>query len=147
MARQPFKANLTTGKLATVTFLAKYALATERDIPSFFADVGSIVNLQIKGIQPYGEKPEPLIYKDMQASKKKSKSKPRKKNAKRTKKVLKAKPVVEQWQLKNPGGKQSDCVKDTGLIRSAVARNWDKELAERTPKDEKTPVNWIEQPQ
>lgn len=82
MARQPFKANLSTGKLATVTFLAKYALATERDIPSFFADVGSIVNLQIKGIQPYGEKPETLIYKDMQASKKKSKSKPRKKECK-----------------------------------------------------------------
>ena len=44
MARQPFKSNFTTGKSATVAFLAKYALAAERDIPSFFVDVGSIVN-------------------------------------------------------------------------------------------------------
>lgn len=44
MARELFKSNFTTGKSATVAFLAKYALAAERDIPSFFVDVGSIVN-------------------------------------------------------------------------------------------------------
>lgn len=132
MARQPFKSNFTTGKSATVTFLAKYALATGRDIPSFFADVGSIVNLQVKGIQPYGEEPEPLIYQDMQVSKKKQKTKPKKKKSvKRTKKVLKAEPIVEWWQRRNLGGKQSECVKETGLSRSAVARNWNKDLAKK----------------
>ena len=58
MAREPFKSNFTTGKSAIVAFLAKYALAAKRDIPSLFVDVGSIVNLQVKGIYHYGEESE-----------------------------------------------------------------------------------------
>ena len=132
MARHPFKANFVSGQSTSVKFLAKYALATERDIPSLFAHVGSIINLQVKGIQPYGEQPEPLYYSEMRQQeqlKPKPDNDATEKKRKKTKKYLQAKPIVEAWQLRNPSGRQIDCARETGLSQSAVNRNWNKELA------------------
>lgn len=120
-----FQINFTSGLSPSVKFLAKYALATERDIPSFFAVVGSIINLQANGVQPYGESPEPLVHISTRPIVKK-------KPEKKIKAYEKARPVVEKWQKENPDGLQKDCVKETGLSRSAVSRHWNK--AEKNSK-------------
>lgn len=128
ISRQVFRANFVTGQSPTVNFLARYAVATERDIPGFFADVGSIVNLQAKGVYPFGKKPEPLIYRELRQQTLPEK-KP--KNKKQGKAYLLAKPVVEEWQKNNPGKKQKYCVIETGLSASAVSRHWNKDLAKK----------------
>lgn len=127
ISRQVFHRNLEDVKYPSTKFLARYALATDRDIQEFFADVALVINLQIKGIQPYGEEPEIIMYNEM-----KLRPDAQVTPLKNPGKYIYAKAIVQEWQKSNPGERRVDCVRATGLSPAAIYRHWNKEIEEKT---------------